>query len=368
MGTEPFTVIVLPGDGIGPEVTGEGVRVLAAAAGICGLDIAFRQFEVGERLFEATGVYMEQDAVDACDRGQAEGNAAILFGAVPFEPIGMLRERYDLFANLRPVRSYPSLSSVSPLKPEVIDGVDLLIVRELTSDVYYGTSRRGDGGPGVGAWASQEMYYNEHQVARVAKVAFEQARGRGRRLTFAHKANAICEVFDVWWNVLNPMRAEYPDVEFDDLYVDNMAAQLCMRPADFDVILAPNLFGDILSDMAGGLLGSLGLLPSASLNASGFGLYEPVSGTAPTIAGMGIANPIGSILSAAMLCEHALGRKDARDLIEDAVRAAVPIYRTKDITSSEPFSASTSELGTAVTERMHEMAAKGAYSPAADAQ
>lgn len=374
MRTKPFTVIVLPGDGIGPEVTAEGVRVLSAAAEICDLDLAFRQFEVGERLFEATGVYMGQDAVEACDRGQAEGNAAILFGAVPFEPIGMLRERYDLFANLRPVRSYPSLAAVSPLKPTVIDGVDLLIVRELTSDVYYGRSRRGDGGPGVGAWASQEMYYNEHQVARVAKVAFEQARARGTRdrgprgrrgkLTFAHKANAICEVFDVWWNVLNPMRGEYQDVEFDDLYVDNMAAQLCMRPADFDVVLAPNLFGDILSDMAGGLLGSLGLLPSASLNASGFGLYEPVSGTAPTIAGMGIANPIGSILSAAMLCEHALGRKDARELIEDAVQATVPIHRTKDITASEPFFDSTSELGTAVTERMRALAANGAYSPA----
>jgi isocitrate/isopropylmalate dehydrogenase len=200
-------------------------------------------------------------------------------------------------------------------------------------------------------------------VARVAKVAFEQARARRRRLTFAHKANAICEVFGLWWDVLNPMRLDYPDVEFDDLYVDNMAAQLCMRPADFDVILAPNLFGDILSDLAGGLLGSLGLLPSASLNAVGFGLYEPVSGTAPTIAGRGIANPIGSILSAAMLCEHALGRKDARDLIEDAVRATVPIHRTKDIAKSGPFFVSTSELGTAVVERMYTMSVATAASP-----
>jgi 3-isopropylmalate dehydrogenase len=355
MGTDPFTVIVLPGDGIGPEVTSEGVRVLTAADEIFGLGITLRQFEVGERLFDSTGVYMEQDALDACDRGQAESNAAILFGAVPFEPIGMLRERYDLFANLRPVRAHPSLSAVSPLKPELIDGLDLLIVRELTSDVYYGKSRQGHDGDGIGAWASQEMYYNEYQVARVAKVAFEQARARRRRLTFAHKANAICEVFGLWWDVLNPMRLDYPDVEFDDLYVDNMAAQLCMRPADFDVILAPNLFGDILSDLAGGLLGSLGLLPSASLNAVGFGLYEPVSGTAPTIAGRGIANPIGSILSAAMLCEHALGRKDARDLIEDAVRATVPTRRTKDIAKSGAFFASTSELGAAVADHMYTM-------------
>ena len=363
MGSDPFTVIVLPGDGIGPEVTSEGVRVLSAVAEIFSLDLDLRQFEVGERLFESTGVYMEQDALEACDRGQAEGNAAILFGAVPFEPIGMLRERYDLFANLRPVRSHPSLSAVSPLKPEVIDGVDLLIVRELTSDVYYGQARRGNGGAGVGEWASQEMYYNEHQVARVARVAFEQARGRKQRLTFAHKTNAIGEVFAVWWKVLKPMCAEYPDVEFDDLYVDNMAAQLCMRPADFDVILAPNLFGDILSDMAGGLLGSLGLLPSASLNASGFGLYEPVSGTAPTIAGQGIANPIGSILSAAMLCEHALGRKEARELIEDAVRATVRVHRTKDITESESFYSSTSGLGTAVADRMYTAASSMTSAP-----
>jgi 3-isopropylmalate dehydrogenase len=352
MGTEgaPFTVVVLPGDGIGPEVTREGVRVLTAAAEICGLDIVLRQFDVGERVFSSTGQYICQDALRACDDGQAEGNAAILFGAVPSEPIGSLRERYDLYANLRPVRSYPSLSAVSPLKPEVIDQVDMLIVRELTSDVYYGRRRRGHGSEGM--WASQEMYYNEHQTRRIAAVAFEQARRRRQRLTFAHKSNAIGEVFDVWWKVLTPMRAEYSDVQFEDLYVDNMAAQLCMRPGDFDVILAPNMFGDILSDLAGGLLGSLGLLPSASLNGRGFGLYEPVSGTAPTIAGQNVANPIGSILSVAMLCEHAFSRTDARDLIEDAVRTTVRSHRTRDI-SQPGRSASTSDVGKAVTEHMY---------------
>lgn len=348
----PFTVIVLPGDGIGPEVTREGVRVLTAAAELSGLDIALRQFDVGEGVFQASGQYMSAEAIRACDEGLAESNAAILFGAVPSEPIGSLRERYDLYANLRPVRADPSLTAISPLKPGVIDQVDMLIVRELTSDVYYGKVRRGRGPDGVGEWASQEMYYSEHQARRIAAVAFEQARRRRKKLAFAHKSNAIGEVFEIWWRVLNPLRADYPDVAFDDLYVDNMAAQLCVRPADFDVILAPNMFGDILSDLAGGLLGSLGLLPSASLNGQGFGLYEPVSGTAPTIAGQNIANPIGSILSAAMLCEHALGRTDARDLIEDAVRAAVRTCRTKDMAATAAF-ASTSDLGKAVTEQMY---------------
>ncbi|WP_051753940.1 isocitrate/isopropylmalate dehydrogenase family protein [Streptomyces achromogenes] len=352
----PMNVIVMPGDGIGPEVTREGVRVLTAAAEICGFDVALRHFEVGEAAFQESGDFISEDALRACDEGQAAGDTSILFGAVPSEPIGLLRERYDLYANLRPVRSYPGLSAVSPLRQEVIEGTDLLVVRELTSDVYYGRQRQGHGSGGE--WASQEMYYDEHQARRIAAVAFEQARRRRKRLTFAHKTNAIGPVFSVWWKVLEPLREQYGDVEFDDFYVDNMAAQLCLRPADFDVILAPNLFGDILSDLAGGLVGSLGLLPSASLNDRGFGLYEPVSGTAPTIAGKNIANPVGSILSVAMMCEHAFGRVDARELIESAVLATIPGRATADISGPGP-AVTTAELGKAVADRMREIAAGG---------
>jgi 3-isopropylmalate dehydrogenase len=350
----PYTVIVLPGDGIGPEVTREGVRVLTAAAKICGLDIVLRQFDVGDEAFKATGQYIGADALQACDEGQAAGNAAILFGAVPSEPIGLLRERYQLYANLRPVRSYPALSAVSPLKPDIINHVDMLIIRELTTGLYYGKLRKGRGDEDIGEWAAQEIYYNEHQTWRVTRVAFEVARRRGGKLTFAHKSNAIPALFDIWWRAITPMRAEYAEVPFDDIYVDNMAAQLCMRPADFDVILAPNIFGDVLSDLGGGLLGSLGLLPSASINGRGFGLYEPVSGTAPTIAGQNIANPLGSILSVAMMCEHAFGRTDARDLIENAVHAAVRTHRTQDISTSRDH-VSTADLGEAVTENMYAM-------------
>jgi 3-isopropylmalate dehydrogenase len=352
-----YTVVALPGDGIGPEVTREGLRVLSAAARISGLDVVVRQFDVGDRVFQASGQYIGADALRACDEGQAAGHSAILFGAVPSEPIGSLRERYDLYANLRPVRCHPALRSVSPLKPGVIDGVDMLIVRELTSDVYYGKQSRGRGDD-TGEWAAQEMYYNERQTRRVTRVAFEQARLRRGKLTFAHKSNAIGAVFDIWWKALWPVRAEYPDVQFDDMYVDNLAAQLCMRPADFDVILAPNLFGDILSDLAGGLLGSLGLLPSASLNDQGFGLYEPVSGTAPAIAGQNIANPLGSILSVAMMYEHAFGRPDVRALIENAVQAALPTHRTPDIGTGRQH-VSTADLGKAVTEQLYALSSSG---------
>jgi 3-isopropylmalate dehydrogenase len=318
--------------------------------------VELRQFDVGEGAFQESGHYISEEALRACDEGQAEGNTAILFGAVPSEPIGLLRERYDLYANLRPVRSYPSLSGVSPLKPEIIDGTDMLVVRELTSDVYYGKQRQGHGSGGE--WASQEMYYDEHQARRIALVAFEAARRRRKKLTFAHKSNAIGPVFAVWWKALTPLRDQYRDVDFEDLYVDNMAAQLCLRPSDFDVILAPNMFGDILSDLAGGLVGSLGLLPSASLNDQGFGLYEPVSGTAPTIAGKNIANPIGSILSVAMMCEHAFDRPDARELIESAVLATIRTRTTADISLSAP-PVTTAELGKAVTDHMREMAPGG---------
>lgn len=350
----PFTVFVLGGDGIGPEVTSEAARVLETAADLYGLRLDFHVMDVGERTFEATGSHISDADLHDCDCGSAEGDSAILFGAVASEPIGLFRRRYDLYANLRPVRMYSELLEMSPLRPEIVVGMDVLIVRELSSDVYYGEQRRGER-EGVGRWASQEMYYNAHEVTRIAAAAFDLARTRRKQLTFAHKANAIPGVFAIWWEAIRAVREDYADVVFEDLYVDNLAAQLCMRPAGFDVILAPNMFGDILSDLCGGLVGSLGVLPSASLNpATGFALYEPVSGTAPTIAGQDIANPVGAILSAALLCRYSLGNATVSGAIEQAVQTTWREHRTRDLAGGGSY-VTMSAFGTKVVESLREI-------------
>ena len=334
-------VLAMGGEGIGPEITREGVKALAAAAERFGLAVEVTPVEVGLPAIERTGRPLPADAEAACDRLARGGDGAILFGAVSDEPIGTLRKQYDLFANLRPIRVMPALVDASPLRPDRVAGVDLLIVRELASGIYYGEAREGRGEDG--RWASQEAYYSEREIRRIVRVALEAAQGRRRHLTYVHKGNVIKGVFGLWAEVVAAEAARFPEVRVDDLFVDNMAMQLVLRPRDFDVLVCSNLFGDVLSDLGGGIVGSVGLLPSASFNASGFALYESVGGTAPDIAGQDRANPISTILSAALLLRHSVRCEAAARHVERAVETVVRHARTSDIwaTGTELVSCST---------------------------
>ena len=349
--SRPFQVLVMGGEGIGPEITQEAVRVLSAVAEAAGLPLALESFEVGVSAQARCGDPLPPEARAACDRVRREGPGAILFGAVSDEPIGILRKEYDLFANLRPVRRMSALAEISPLKDARAEGMDLLIVRELVSDVYYGRRHRGE--DTAGRWASQEMYYHAREVERIVRVGFEQARQRRRKLTLVHKRVVVPEVFDLWFDALAALRGHYLDVEVEDLLVDNMAMQLVLRPATFDVVLAPNLFGDILSDLAAGLVGTIGVMPSASLDGKGFALYEPISGTAPTLE-RDRANPVGSILSVAMLLRHSLGREALAAAVERATGEVLEQHRTDECWRPGCTRVSTSELGRRIAHRAAE--------------
>jgi len=347
-----FHVLVMGGEGIGPEVTAEAVRVLSAVAEAAELRLVLESFEAGLPAHARCGEYLPPEARAACDRVWRNGNGAILFGAVSDEPIGILRKDYDLFANLRPVRRMPALAELSPLKDSRVEGLDLLIVRELVSDVYYGRRHRGE--DETGRWASQEMYYHAREVERIVRVGFEQARSRRRKLTLVHKRVVVPEVFDLWFEALAAQRRDFPEVEVEALLVDNMAMQLVLRPATFDVVLAPNLFGDILSDLAAGLVGTIGVMPSASLDGRGFALYEPISGTAPTLA-RARANPVGSILSVAMLLRHSLGREELAVAVEHATEELLVQHRTDECWRPGCTRVSTSELGRLIAHRAVEL-------------
>ena len=352
--TAPFRVIVMGGEGIGPEVTAQAVRVLEVVRDELGLAIELEAFEVGAAAFARTGQHLPPEARAACDRGQRDGRAAILFGAVAEEPIGQLRQDYDLFANLRPIRLLPPLVDVSPLRRERVAHLDLLIVRELVGDVYFGPGSHGTGD--TGRWAAQPMYYDERLIRRIVRTALGAARARRRRLTLVHKANVIPHVFGLWHDVLAEERRGVPEVACDDILVDNMAAQMVIRPADFDVVLCSNMFGDILSDLGGGLLGSIGLLPSASLNERGFALYEPVGGTAPALAGRDVANPVAAILSAALMCRYSLGDEGAAALIERATEDVLAGHRTADVHQPGLPQVGTAAFGALVADRARALA------------
>ncbi|HEU5323129.1 MAG TPA: 3-isopropylmalate dehydrogenase [Methylomirabilota bacterium] len=354
----PCVVIAMPGEGVGPEVTAVAVDVLRTLADLFDVPVTVQPVEVGEPAWRRTGRHLPADAEQACRAAEASGRGAILFGAVADEPIGTLRKQFDLFANLRPVRVWPALVEASPVRAEVARDVDLLIVRELVSGVYYG--RRQAGTDAGGRWASQAMYYGESEIRRIARVAFEQARSRRRHLTLVHKANAIPGVYGLWQDVVGDVAAGYPDVAVETQLVDSMAAQLVLRPRTFDVILASNLFGDILSDLGGGLAGSIGLLPSASLNAKGFALYEPVGGTAPDIAGKNVANPLGAVLSVALLCRHTLGQPAAATLLERAVDTVLARHRTADVWRPGLTRVSTTEMGERLTAELRRAAGRPA--------
>ena len=319
-------VAVLPGDGIGPEVVAEAVRVLEALE--LGLD--FEEAPVGGAAYRAHGHPLPPATLELARRADA-----ILFGAVgdlscdnlsrelrPEQAILGLRRELDLFANLRPAKAFPELVDASSLRPEIASGIDLMIVRELTGDVYFGTPRgrrTNDGGLREGF---DTMRYDEAEVARIARLGFETARKRRRKLCSVDKANVL-ETSQLWRDVVVEVSADYPDVELTHMYVDNAAMQLVRNPGAFDVIVTGNLFGDILSDQASMCVGSIGMLPSASLDASAKGLYEPIHGSAPDIAGQGKANPLATILSAAMMLRHSLGQPEAAGRIEAAVATAL---------------------------------------------
>jgi 3-isopropylmalate dehydrogenase len=334
-----YPVVVLGGEGIGPEVCATTVPILRRAGELFGVDLTIESFEVGVTMLEKVGTSFPKEAEAAVDAAQ-EAGGAILFGAVSDEPIGILRKQYDLFANLRPIRTHAALAARSPLKRSAID---MLVVRELVSGIYYGPVEQGAGPDG--RWASQALRYSEGEVRRIARVAFEQARMRRRKVTYVHKGNVIKEVFQLWREIVDEVHASFADVELEDILVDNMAMQMVLRPETFDVVLAENLFGDILSDLGAGIVGSIGMLPSASMNARGFGLFESIGGTAPAIAGKGIANPCSTILSAAMMCRNTFKSEPAALAIERAVDAVLERHRTADVMADGCELVSTTRMG-----------------------
>ncbi len=334
------TVAVLPGDGIGIEVTASALSVLRAVRPDCN----YVHADVGAAALEREGTAYPPATHELCDR-----SAGILFGAVgdarydaappdkrPEFAILSLRKRFDLFANLRPVRTFPGLEDASSLKPEYVRGLDLVVVRETTSGLYFGRPKRTTVEDGVEV-AVDTLVYRAPEIERVARVAFELARSRRNHVTSVDKQNVL-ETGRLWRRTVIALHAsDYADVELDHLLVDNAAMQLVREPKRFDVLLTENTFGDILSDQAGMLTGSLGNLPSATLGSRAdgprrFGLYEPISGTAPDIAGLGVANPVAAILSAALLCRYSLGDDESAVRIESAVaRVVAEGGRTRDI-------------------------------------
>ena len=349
-------IAVLAGDGIGPEIVAQAVLVLETL----GLPCRFEHAPVGGAAYEQHGHPLPQSTLAICQRSQA-----ILFGAVgdwkydqlarplrPEQAILGLRKQFGLFANLRPALLYPELANASTLKPEIVAGLDIMIIRELTGDIYFGQPRGRRNAPDGEFPGSPEafdtMRYSEPEIRRIAHLAFKTAQKRSKKLTSVDKANVL-ETFQFWKDIVTDVGREYPDVTLDHMYVDNAAMQLIRAPKKFDVIVTGNLFGDILSDEAAMLTGSIGMLPSASLNQNGFGLYEPSHGSAPDIAGQDSANPLATILSAAMMLRYSFNQAGAANLIEQAVKQVLANnLRTKDIFEPGTTQVGTKAMGAAV--------------------
>ena len=353
-------IAILSGDGIGPEIMAQALRVLQC------LDLRFEteQALVGGVAFDAHGHPLPDPTLQL-----ARAADAVLFGAVgdwkydtleralrPEQAILGLRKHLGLFANFRPAICYEQLTHASSLKPELVAGLDILIIRELTGDIYFGQPRGRRSAPD-GAFAGAEeaydtMRYSRPEIERIAHVAFKAARQRAKRLTSVDKANVL-ETFQFWKDVVTEVHAQYPDVKLDHMYVDNAAMQLVKAPKQFDVIVTGNMFGDILSDEAAMLTGSIGMLPSASLNAAGQGLYEPSHGSAPDIAGKDLANPLATILSVGMMLRYSLNQPAAADRIESAVQQVLASgMRTADIWSPGTTRVGTHQMGDAVVSAM----------------
>ena len=371
-----YTIAVLGGDGIGPEVTAEAARALTVAVERAGHTLTLHEALVGQVAIEREGAAISDATMALCQRSDA-----ILFGAVggagtgnpnsklqPEQALFALRKQLELFANLRPVRPLPALTQASPLKREVLRDVDLMIVRELTGGLYYGRpSEIYEASDERGASAIDTMVYSEAEIERIIRYAFTLAQGRRKLVTSVDKANVL-SCSRLWRRVAERVHADFPDVELRHLLVDSAAMALIRQPRDFDVIVTENMFGDILTDEASMLTGSMGMLPSASLGArrtryGQFGLYEPIHGTAPDITGQSKANPLAAILSAALLLRYSLGMKRAAQSLEAAVRKVIAQgYRTADIARKGATGeriVNTHEMGDAVVEAL-----RGAAAPA----
>ncbi len=353
-------IAVLAGDGIGPEVMNEALRVMRAAAKRCGFEVAAEEALVGGAAIDACGMPLPQATLDACDKAEA-----ILFGSVggpkwdhlPHKDrpeagaLLPLRKRYGLFSNLRPARIFPGLSALSPLRADISEkGFDMIIVRELTGGIYFGTPKGREGsGPDERAYDTE--IYSRREIERITRTAFETARGRKKKLTSIDKSNVLASSV-LWREIVTEMAKDYPDIETDHLYIDNAAMQLIKCPSQFDVVLCSNMFGDILSDECAMITGSMGMLPSASIGESGFGLYEPAGGSAPDIAGRNIANPIAQILSMAMMLRFSLKEAEAADLVEAALsKCLAENTLTADLAGAAGVApVSTSQMGDRIVE------------------
>jgi 3-isopropylmalate dehydrogenase len=363
-------IAILPGDGIGPEVIDEGVRVLEAIAARFGHELNLAKKDIGGAALTSSSDPLPEDTLQAC-----LSSKAVLLGAVggpAFDNVpsnlrperGLLRLRRELcaFANLRPAVCFPALEDCSPLRPEVIRGADILIVRELLGGIYFGEPRSTEGAAGSRI-AIDTMRYGEAEIERIARVAFELAQSRRRRVTSVDKANVL-DCSRLWREVVTRVGREYPDVQLRHTYVDSAAMALVAAPADFDVLLTENMFGDILSDQAGAIVGSIGVLGSASIGGA-VGLYEPVHGSAPDIAGKGIANPLGAILSVAMMLRHSFRLNDEADRIEAAVVSVLRAgHRTRDLARAGQPALSTSGMGRKIVAAIAEPAGVMQTTPA----
>jgi 3-isopropylmalate dehydrogenase len=352
-------IAVLPGDGIGPEIIAQAVRVLEAVGQRFGRHYEFTWGLVGGAAYDATGVPLPEETLELC-----RNSDAILFGAVggpkwddlpphlrpELGALLPLRKKLGLYANLRPVKVFPSLVNASTLKPEVVKGIDLLVLRELTGGLYFGEKYREEL-PEGGIRVVDTLEYTTPEIERILRKAFELARLRRGKVTSVDKAN-ILESSRYWREVAIAVGREYPDVELNHMYVDNCAMQLVRYPGQFDVLVTENMFGDILSDQASMLGGSLGMLPSASIGGT-VGLYEPVHGTAPELTGLNCANPIATILSAAMLLRYSLDQGAEADCIEQAVAEVLDMgYRTADLMEEGKQQVGTDEMGNLIVNRI----------------
>jgi len=351
------TIAVLAGDGIGPEVMAEAIKVLDAVQQKFGFSLNYCEADVGGCAIDKHGHALPPATLAVCEQSEA-----ILFGSVggpkweSLPPAQQperaallpLRKHFDLFCNLRPAKVFKALVAACPLRPDIVgDGFDILVIRELTSGIYFGQPKGREGsGPDERAWDTK--VYKRSEIERIARMAFEAARLRRRRVTSVDKANVLtCMVF--WREVVKEVARDFPDVELNHIYIDNATMQLVKDPHQFDVMLCGNMFGDIISDEAAMLTGSMGMLASASLNSSRFGLFEPAGGSAPDIAGQGIANPIAQILSAAMLLKYSLGQEQAAAAIETAVAAILnKKIMSRDIATPGVTPVSTAAMGDAI--------------------
>lgn len=356
-----YQIAVIKGDGIGPEIVTEAMLTLEKVGQKFGHTFDFQEVLAGGCSIDANGIPLTQETIDICKAADS-----VLLGAVggpkwdsvesakrPEKALLGLRESLGLFANIRPAMMYKALADACPIKPEIIgEGFDIVVCRELTGDVYFGNHYRKESDRGWGEMGCDDMNYSIYEVERIARRAFEMARVRSKKVTSVDKSNVL-ETSRLWRETVTRVAKEYPDVELDHMYVDNAAMQLVRNPGQFDVIVTGNLFGDILSDEASMITGSIGMLPSASIGETGRGMYEPIHGSAPDIAGKGIANPIATILSCAMMLRYSFRLAAEADAIEAAVEKTLNSgHRTADIAHADETVLSTCEMGAKIRDNL----------------